>query len=83
MQMTGVAGTVTIANPTGTPQDGWKLQLNLMCTNLQTIAWDTKFIASAAIALVTSCPADVTKWVMFGVEYSSDLDKFQLIATTN
>jgi hypothetical protein len=84
MSMTGAAGTLTIANPTGTPQDGWKLQMNIRCTNAQTIAWDTKFVGSAGITLATanSCPADTTKWVMFGVEYSLDLDKYQLIATT-
>jgi hypothetical protein len=84
MSMTGTSGTLTIANPTGTPQDGWKLQLNIRCTNAQTIAWDTKFVGSAGITLAAanSCPADTTKWVMFGVEYSLDLDKYQLIATT-
>ena len=84
MQMTGAAGTVTIAPPSGTPGNGKMLMLRLMCTNVQTVAMTTGaggYVASPNVALVTSCGADTTKWTAMGVIYSSVLNQWQLYAT--
>jgi hypothetical protein len=80
MAMTGVAGTVTIAQPTGTPADSDMLLLRLRCTNAQTLSFHAIFIASPNIAVPTTCPADTSKDMVVGVMYSSDLTKWQILA---
>ena len=81
MAMTGAAGTLTIAAPTGTPADGDLLLLRLRCTNLQTLSFNAIFIASPTIPIPTSCPADVTKELIVGALWSADLTKWQVIAS--
>jgi len=81
MQMTGVAGTVTIAAPTGTPKNGDMLLFGLLCTNAQTLSWDTVFVASVNVAIPTSCPANVTQWLQVGARYSTVLSKWQVLAS--
>jgi hypothetical protein len=84
MNMTGGAGTLTIAAPTGTAaQDGDRMLMRIRCTNAQTLVLDAIFIASANVPLPTSCPADTTREVMIGALYSSDITKWQIIASTN
>jgi hypothetical protein len=82
MNMTGGAGTLTIASPTGTaPQDGDRMLMRIRCTSAQTLAFNAIFIASANVPLPTSCPADTTREVMIGALFSSDTTKWQIIAT--
>ena len=81
MAMTGAAGTLTIAAPTGTPVDGDLLMFRLRCTNLQTLSFNAIFIASPTIPIPTSCPADVTKELIIGALWSADLTKWQVIAS--
>lgn len=80
MQLTAATGTFTIDQPAGTPNDGDKLEFWFLCTNSQTFAWHAIFQDSPAVALPTTCPAGTTRWAKAGVEYSTDLAKFQLIA---
>jgi Repeat of unknown function (DUF5907) len=81
MNMTGATGTLTIAAVTGTPNDGDMLMLRFRCTNSQTFSWDASFIASPNVPLPTTCPADLTKETVIGVAYSSDLTKWQILAS--
>ncbi len=84
MQMTGAAGTVTIAPPSGTAGNGKMLMLRLMCTNTQTIAMTTgagAYVASPNVPLVTTCPAGTAAWTAMGVIYSSVTNRWQLYAT--
>lgn len=80
MAMTGATGTLTIAAPTGTPQDGDRMLMRLRCTNSQTFSFNGIFIGSPNIPLPTACPSDTTKETVLGVLYSSDLTKWQLLA---
>jgi len=86
MTMTGTAGTVTIAIPSGgTPADGKQLVLRIKCTNAQTITLTTGaggFVDSPNVPITgITCPAAGPSWTALGVEYSSDLDRWQLYAT--
>jgi hypothetical protein len=81
MQMTGAAGTLTVAAPTGTPADGDKLLFLFMCTNTQTFSWNSIFIASPNIALPSQCPAGTSNWFAAGFRYSTTLVKYQLLAS--
>jgi hypothetical protein len=81
MQMTGAAGTLTVAAPTGTPADGDKLLFLFMCTNTQTFSWNAIFIASPNISLPATCPAGVSSWFAAGFRYSTTLVKYQLLAS--
>lgn len=81
MQMTGSAGTLTVAAPTGTPTNGQYLMLGFLCTNAQTFSWNAIFIASPNVSLPTTCPVGVTTWTKIGAQYSTVLTKWQVIAT--
>jgi hypothetical protein len=81
MAMTGTAGTLTMAAPTGTPVDGDMLLFRLRCTNAQTYSFNAIFIASPNVTLPSTCPADTTKETVLGFLYSSDLAKWQLLAS--
>jgi hypothetical protein len=81
MSMTGTAGTLTIAQPTGTPNDGDMLLLRMKCTNAQTLSFDAIFVASPNVPIPTSCPANVTQETVIGVMYSSDITKWQILAS--
>src|SRR5215471_8184282 len=81
MAMTGAAGTLSVATPTGTPVDGEKVMFRFLCTNSQVFNWSSAFIASPDIPLPTTCPASVTAEFMVGVLYSGGLAKYQVIAS--
>ena len=81
MQMTGGAGTLTVAAPSGTPINGDLLMLGFLCTNAQTFSWNSIFLASPNVALPTTCPADTAKFTQVGARYSTVLTKWQVIAT--
>jgi len=48
---TQATGTLTIANPTGTPTDGQRLTIRLTSTNVQTFAWGSQYHGSTTAAL--------------------------------
>ena len=81
MAMTGSAGTLTVAAPTGTPVDGDQLILRFLCTNAQTFSWNTIFIDSPTVPRPTTCPAGTTTEFMVGVIYSGNKTKWQVIAS--
>lgn len=81
MAMTGATGTITVAAPTGTPQNGDMLLLAFLCSNTQSLAWNSIFIPSPNVSLPSSCPANTTQWTVAGVQYSTVLSKWQLLAT--
>jgi len=81
MQNTGAAGTITIANPTGSSSDGDMVMFLLLCTNAQTLSWGSAYVASPNVSLPTACPASTTAWTAIGLRYSSVLSKYQALAT--
>lgn len=81
MQMTGATGTITIAAPTGTPANNDRMVFKFLCTNAQTLSWNSIFIASPNIPIPTSCPAGTTTWTMVGAFYSTVLTKWEIAAT--
>jgi hypothetical protein len=81
MSMTGASGSVTFAAPTGSPQDGQFLRMDILCTNTQTFSFNSIFIPSPNIPLPGQCNGDTSKYVKMGFEYSSDLVKWQIVAT--
>jgi hypothetical protein len=86
MEMTGAAGTVTLAIPSGgTPVDGKQLTFWIKCTNLQSLTLTTGaggFIESPNVPIVgLSCPAAGTSYTAIGAEYDSGLDRWQVLAT--
>jgi len=81
MQATMASGTLTVATPTGTVADGTLTRLAFMCTNSQTFAWSTGFVASPNVPLPATCPAGTSAWFEVGVEYSSTLGKYQILAS--
>ena len=86
MTMTGAAGTVTIAIPSGgTPTDGKQLSLWIKCTNLQSLTLTTGaggFIESPNVPITgLSCPAGGASYTAIGAEYDSGLDRWQVLAT--
>ncbi len=82
MAQTGGAGTLTVAAPSpSSPDDGDLLMYRLKCTNAQTYSFHSIYIASPSIPLPTTCPADTTKETILGFLYSSNLTKWQLIAS--
>ena len=64
MANTGVAGTLTTNNPTGTPADGDRLTERLTCTNAQTLAFGTAYHAGST-ALPTTCAAGTHMYIGF------------------
>jgi hypothetical protein len=78
---TQVSGTLTIAAPTGSPQDGQMLMILLLCQNSQTLAHASIFLASPNIALPTSCPANMSQHLVMGYRYSAILSRWQILAS--
>jgi len=81
MQMTGASGTLTIKNITVNQNDGDMVVFLFLCTNAQSIVWESNYIASPNVPLPVSCPAGVSTWMMVGLRYSSVLTKTQIVAT--
>lgn len=75
---TQVAGTLTVANPTGAPLDGQLLELRVACTNIQTLAFDTAYRGTTQLTLpaVTSGGGKVDRMLF---EYLSAAAKWDLI----
>jgi hypothetical protein len=81
MSMTGTAGTVNFAPPSGgTPPNGRRLWTRIKCTNTQVITTDTIFIPSPNIPLPTQCLGGTAGWIGYGWVYSTVLSKWQLWA---
>lgn len=75
---TQAAGTLTINAPTGTPTNGQKIILRLLCTNAQTLSWNAAFVGSTDLVL----PATTTgssKYDYMGFIYNSTTSTWQLI----
>jgi hypothetical protein len=78
---TQVAGTLTIASPTGTLVDGQKLIFRLRSTNQQTFAWNAVFAGSSSTALPASSTGG-TKYDYMGFIYNSTAAKWQLVGAS-
>jgi len=81
MQNIAGSGTLTIADPTGGQNDGDMVMYLLLCSNNQTLAFGSSYVASTNVPLPVSCPAGATAWMAMGFRYSSVLAKNQLLAT--
>lgn len=83
MSYTAASTTIIVAAPPAVPADGTLTRYKFLCTSLQTLDWATAgvYVASPNVPFPTSCPADVTKYFIVGVERSSVLGKYQVIAT--
>ena len=78
---TQVAGTLTINAPTGTPVNGQKIMLRLLCTNAQTFSWNAAFVGSTDLPLPSSSTGS-SKYDYVGFIYNSTTAKWQLLAKT-
>lgn len=78
---TGAAGTLTMANPSGTPTDGEMMLVRFQCSALQTLTWGSNFIASTNVPLPTQCPVTTALEFHIGLIYISSLGKFQVMAS--
>jgi hypothetical protein len=76
---TQVAGTLTIAAPTGTPLNGQKLIFRLQSTNIQTFSWNAIFTSSTDLLLPTVSSGS-SKYDYMGFIYNSTATKWQLVA---
>lgn len=63
MNMTGTAGTLTIAAPTGTPVDGQKLLIRIKATNAQTYSFNATYHFSTTVTAPTSITATKTDYI--------------------
>jgi hypothetical protein len=86
MYHTGTPGNVNIEIPSGgAPANGKQLVLKIRCDNAQSITFTTGvggFIASPNVPITgLTCPAGAAAWTAIGVEYSSDLNRYQVYAT--
>lgn len=81
MQMTGTAGTLTVAAPIGgTPPNGRELTLRFLCSpNAQDFVWNAIFVSSPGVGLPTTCPVPgaVQQWLQVKFLYSGVLVKWQ------
>ena len=75
MAMTGAAGTLTMAAPTGAPNNGDRLTLLVKCTNLQTFVWNAIYLASPSQILPAVCPG-VNIWNTIDLQYNSTQAKW-------
>ena len=79
MQMTGSAGTITVANITGTPVNGDLIWLAFQCTNAQTLSWNAAFMDGAYQTRPTSCAANTDAWLEVLVRYSTVESKWVVL----
>lgn len=63
MNMTGTAGTITIAAPSGTPVDGQKLILRLKTTNPQTYSFNATYHFSTTVTAPTATAGTKTDYI--------------------
>jgi hypothetical protein len=83
MSFTAASTTIVVAAPPAVPADGTLTRYKFLCTSAQTLDWSTAgvYVASPNVPFPASCPADVTKYFIVGIERSSVLGKYQVIAT--
>lgn len=75
------AGTLTLNNPTGTPNDGDLLTYVIKCTNVQTLSFGTSFLGSSDLALPTASTGS-SKIDFLGFKYSTINSKYNYVAKT-
>lgn len=75
------AGTLTVNNPTGTPNDGDKLTYVIKSTNAQTLSFGASFVGSSDLSLPSSTTGS-SKIDFFGFIYSTINSKFNFVAST-
>lgn len=78
MNMTGVAGTLTIAAPTGTPTDGQKLILRIKTTNAQTYSFNATYRFSTTTTAPTTLAAGKTDYI--GLIWTAVDSKWDVVA---
>lgn len=78
MNMTGVAGTLTIAAPTGTPTDGQKLTLRIKTTNAQTYSFNATYRFSTTVTAPTTTAAAKTDYI--GLFWNNTDSKWDVVA---
>jgi hypothetical protein len=77
--LTAQAGTLVMANPTGSPVQGNKLIVRVYTTSAQTITWSgTQYRSVIGVALPTTTVAG--KIVYFGFIFNIDVTKWDLVA---
>jgi hypothetical protein len=74
-----IAGTLTIAAPTGTPVNGQKLIFRLLSANVQTFSWNAVFQGSVDLALPTTSTG-ASDYDYFGFIWNSTNSKWQILA---
>jgi hypothetical protein len=75
---TQVAGTLTIAAPTGSPTDGQKIMIRLQATNTQTFSFNAVFNGSLDLSLPTTS-SNGSKYDYLGFIYNSGATKWNFI----
>jgi len=76
---TQVAGTLTIAAPTGTPVNGQNFVIRLSSTAVQTFSWNAIYQGSTDLSLPTAS-SGASKTDYLGFIYNSTSTKWQLLA---
>lgn len=76
---TQIAGTLTVAAPSGTPTNEQKLMLRIQCTNVQTFSWNAIFRSSNDITLPTATTGS-SKTDRIGFIYNSTDAKWDIVA---
>jgi len=76
---TGVAGTLTINAPTGTPSDGQRLMFRIQSTNVQTLSFNAAYDASVDLALPTAT-SGASRYDYIGFMYNSTQTKWNIVA---
>lgn len=76
---TQATGTLTIANPTGSPTDGQRLTIRITSTNVQTYSWGTAYHAGAT-ALPTASTGS-SKHDYIGFIYDAVTSQWDYVST--
>lgn len=76
---TEAIGTLTIAQPSGTPTNGQKLLIRIQSTNSQTLSWNSIFQGNTTNTLPTSTTGN-NKYDYLGLIYNSTAAKWHLLA---
>lgn len=76
---TGVAGTLTINAPTGTPSDGQRLMFRIQSTNAQTLSFNAAYDASVDLALPTAT-SGASRYDYIGFMWNATQSKWNIVA---
>ena len=76
---TGVAGTLTINAPTGTPSDGQRLMFRIQSTNAQTLSFNATYDASVDLALPTAT-SGASRYDYIGFMWNATQSKWNIVA---